>query len=108
MDHVGNILQISGALMTKACQNCKQEFIPKVTVDELRQKYKQFKCKDCEFKSPIAQDALMHTIENDEHKLKAIRGSNVIGYKRTIEGIAVIEKLKDDYSILCKKCNDIN
>ena len=47
VDESGNILYKNGSLKTKACQECKKEFISKSLKDELRQDVDGFKCKKC-------------------------------------------------------------
>lgn len=104
-DEVGNILQRSGALMTKACQNCKKDFNVKKVEDELKQPVKNYKCTDCDFSSTIAQHAMEHKLENEEHKMKITTKRRVVGKKVSLEGTANIRYTKDDILILCDTCN---
>ncbi len=108
IDEVGNILQSTGALKTKACQNCQQEFLIKTVRDEIRQDIDNFKCKKCEFESATPQGGLKHILDKTTHKLEIEPKSRVVGYRNTLEDNPIITKLKDDYIILCKKCNDLN
>jgi NAD-dependent SIR2 family protein deacetylase len=105
MDLVGNILQISGALKTKACQKCKKPFEPKTKSVQVKQDAKIYKCTDCEFESNMADDALTHSIEKKDHNLKIKKKSRVVGYKTLLIGSAIIEKTKNDIKIRCKKCH---
>jgi NAD-dependent SIR2 family protein deacetylase len=105
MDLVGNILQISGALKTKACQKCKTGFKPTTKIEDVKQDVKIYKCSDCEFESNMADDALTHSIQEKKHTLKIKKKSRVVGVKRLLIGSAIVERTKNDIKIRCKKCH---
>ncbi len=107
VDEVGNILTKTGGLRVKACQECKNEFIPKTFKDEMRQDVNGFKCKECEFETLNSPDALTHLLKEKTHDFDVKTESRVVGYNITLHDYAIIEKKDDDYTILCKSCNDL-
>lgn len=108
VDEVKNILQQSGAVQTKACQNCGNEFLTKVIIDEVRQEIRGYTCDDCDFHSNLGDEALSHTIENKDHVLNIKEESRIVGYKNTLDGSAIVTFTKHDCIILCNNCNDIS
>lgn len=109
MDEKGNILQKSGAVIPKACQNCGDVFRTDSVEDEIRQEINSYKCKDCEFKSISADEALKHTINEKKHELEIVEDSKVVGVRTTLEGvIPIVSKTKDDVFVLCRGCHDSN
>ncbi len=107
VDESGNILYKNGSLKTKACQECKKEFISKSLKDELRQDVDGFKCTKCKFETLNSQDALTHLLKEKDHDFKVESESKVVGYNVTLHDHAIVEKKDDDYVILCKSCFDL-
>lgn len=106
VDSVGNIIQETGGVIPKACQQCKsifsaiQQQVPKT------QPVKQYECTICDFKSTDYFEAVDHTVV-DTHKLKITQVSKVVGYDTKLVGkLAKIVKTEDDCIILCQDCED--
>jgi hypothetical protein len=108
VDTAGNIVDKKGQLKIKACQECETAFEPSIKKIEMKQEVKIFKCKNCKFESPSADQALTHNIENQKHKLIISKKDRVVGFKKQLEGTAIINQSEDDYSIKCKECNAID
>ncbi len=107
-DEVGNVLQRSGAVKPKACQNCQQDFNPKSVRDEVRQDMDKYDCGDCEFESNISHEALVHTLQEKEHNITIVKDSRIVGYRNTLTDAPIVRFENDDCVILCNKCNDLN
>ena len=106
-DEVGNILQRSGAIKTKACQTCKKSFKPKGSQTEIKQAMDVYTCDRCEFISGIPQDGLVHTIKFKDHVLRIKEDTKIVGYRNILLHTAIIEFKNEDCIILCEKCNDL-
>ena len=105
MDEVGNILQRTGAIKTKACQKCKTKFKSKQVTQEIIKDVPIYQCSTCKQSNPSGEWAFNHTLEYKDHILKRTTQQKVIGVNVTLEGnIAQIYQSKNDVSILCEKC----
>ena len=107
-DEAGNILQRSGAIRTKSCQNCGRRFNVKRDVEELKQNIDVYTCDRCNFVSAVPQDALIHTIKFKDHNLKTKEDSRVVGHRNVLSGTAFIEFKNKDCIIWCEDCHDVN
>lgn len=106
-DEVGNVLQIGGGVVPKACQKCKEKFESKVVKTEIRQTIPAYKCDKCNFDGNTGDQAFDHTIDFPSHKIKRAKKSRIVGYNNTIEGrLSYVNKTEDDVIILCGECND--
>ncbi len=104
IDTVGNIYQKSGAVIPKACQNCKKEFKSEVESKPITQKVPRYKCSECDFENFGGGAALDHLITT-KHKIGKVFTDRVVNYERTIVGLrSHITKTKDDILILCDAC----
>lgn len=103
-DEVGNLVQQSGAVKSKACQICKTEFDYKPTKKEKIQDVPIYKCEKCDFKNASGDFALEHKITSN-HNIKKIKEKRLVGYDIIIEGkTAEIIKTEYDVKILCSDC----
>lgn len=108
IDTVGNIIQMSGGVIPKACQKCKTKFNYTVTKVPRTQQVPIYACLDCSFKNSGGSAAFDHKIETD-HKIKKISKSRVVSVDKKILGsTAHITKTKNDIKILCGKCHGIS
>jgi len=97
MDEVGNILQRTGAVKTKACQKCKKEFNPLTESVPITQKVPFYKCEDCNFENAGGEAALDHKLTNSQHHIKKTSKDRIVTYKNIIKGNkANITKIDDD------------
>lgn len=105
IDEVGNIYQKSGAVIPKACQNCKEDFKSEIKDFPITQDVPIYTCNDCDFEGVSGDSALSHIIEYPDHKLNKSIKERVIGIdKKAIGSVARIKKTEDDIIILCDKC----
>ena len=107
IDKVGNIYQKSGAIIPKACQNCKQKFKSEIKEFPITQKVPFYKCNDCDFENASGDATLEHKITNMNHNIKKITKDRIVGVDKKIIGIIPrITKTDDDVIILCDDCSD--
>ena len=105
-DTVGNILQIGGGIVPKACQKCKKKFESKVVKEEIKQDVPSFKCDTCDFDGNSGDQAFVHTLDFPKHKISRKTKSRIVGYNSVLEGrLSYITKTKNDVVILCGDCN---
>jgi hypothetical protein len=105
IDEAGNILQIGGGVVPKACQKCKQEFISEIVKTELKQPVSIYKCGECSFKSSAGDAAYDHKLETS-HNIKKTQKDKIVGYENKIQGVtANITKADDNVIILCGACS---
>ena len=105
IDTVGNIVQVSGGVKTKACQKCKTLFDCKPSNVPKTQQVPSYICEQCNFKNNGAPAALDHKIETD-HTIKKIMKERIVSYDKKIVGnVAYITKVKNDVIIICGECN---
>lgn len=108
VDTVGNIYQIRGGVVPKACQKCKKEFNTERKEFPVIQKVPFYKCKDCNFSNPGGDAALTHKIQNIEHEIERKNKDKVVGVEVKLVGNkSNIKKIKHDIIILCDLCNGI-
>lgn len=106
IDSVGNIVQIYGGVIPKACQKCKISFNYSVTQVKKIQSVPIYKCIKCSFENASGDAAFDHKIISD-HKITKTSKDRVVGVDNKILGsIANITKTEDDVIILCDDCND--
>jgi len=104
IDEVGNIYQISGGVIPKACQRCKQLFNAPTKETPVIQKVGIYKCEDCEFENAGADITLDHKIQTN-HKIRKIQQDKFVGTERKIIGLkAQVTVTKDNCIILCDDC----
>ena len=105
IDEVGNIVQHTGGVQTKACQKCRREFESKIIKVEIKQRVSYYDCTECNFSSANSNGGLDHMIETT-HKLTKTSKNKVMGYDNIIQGvISHITKTDDDMIILCGDCD---
>ena len=105
VDEVGNIYQLGGGIIEKACQKCETPFSYKEVTRELKQQIPIYKCKECKFESSSGDDAFMHN-QDKNHKIERKTEEKIVGYEKILEGvISRITKTEDDVIILCDECN---
>lgn len=108
-DEVGNILQIGGGVVPKACQKCKKKFESKLVSKEIKQDVPAYKCDKCNFIGGSGDQAFGHTIDSPTHKISRTTKPRIVGYNNTLEGrLSYVTKTKDDVIILCGDCNGID
>ena len=109
LDNVGNILQVTGAVIPKACQKCKKPFDAQVKLKNVTQPVRYFTCQ-CNFQTGDANEALIHKMENETHKLKIDHKDRIVKTERTLVGrkshVKEVKKLDEvtDIKILCDDC----
>jgi len=105
IDEVGNIYQIHGGIIPKACQKCKEPFDSEVKAFPLTQKIPYYKCEDCEFENTGGEATLDHKIETS-HNIKKSTKDRIVSLENKIVGNkANIEHTEDDIIIICDRCN---
>ncbi len=104
-DEVGNVLQIGGGVVPKACQKCKKKFESKVVKEEIKQDVPSFKCGNCSFDGNSGDQAFVHTLDQPTHKISRKIKSRIVGYNNTLEGrLSYVTKTNDNVIILCGDC----
>jgi len=102
-DEVGNIYQFHGGVKSKACQECKKDFVTKIKLDPVIQNVPMYECEECSFKNAGGDAALDHKIQTS-HKLNKIKKEKVVSIRRQLIDTPNIIKTEDDVLILCSEC----
>jgi len=105
-DEVGNVLQIGGGVVPKACQKCKKKFETKVVKQEIKQDVSAYKCDKCNFIGTTGDQAFGHTLDQPTHKISRTTKPRIVGYNSILKGrLSYVTKIEDDVIILCGDCN---
>jgi len=105
IDEVGNIIQDSGAVVPKACQNCKREFASNVEVIQKKGPAPIYACESCNFRNASGDSAFEHKLTTD-HKIKKTTTERLVSVDKVIKGIIpYVTKEQDNTVILCGECN---
>jgi len=108
-DELGNIYQIQGGVIPKACQNCKKPFNAEVHEEPITQNIPFYECIDCIYKTGDPTEAFDHKLET-EHDIKRVPRSRVVTVIKTLVGTKAnirkvyIDDEVTDVEILCDKC----